>query len=169
MVGAKGESGRDERIPIPEDTPQGFTILTSCTKKEKSFEDERGSFGIFTELFCDCIKSGLGGKATANNVICAQDIISYVGSRLATEYGDCPQTPTFEIRKGRGTLWIAKNNTKAKDTSKVEKNETDKRAKDHFLNKQTDESGFDEKELRAYRQILRDDIKENADFVSGRE
>ncbi|GJD22634.1 hypothetical protein RIVM261_075900 [Rivularia sp. IAM M-261] len=72
---------------------------------------------MFTHLFCEGIKTGLGGKATNNGLITVSDIISYIRDELQRnpKFLNYLQHPVFGIDKADKDIWITRNITGKKD------------------------------------------------------
>ncbi|NES18975.1 MAG: hypothetical protein F6K41_08610 [Symploca sp. SIO3E6] len=101
-----------------DDIPKGIVIIASCKKSQLSWEKPDGSSGVFTELFCQAIETGLGGKPTTDSKIYVKDIIDYITHQFNTDpryVNYSRQQPVFSINNDEMGIWIAK----AKSSSSV--------------------------------------------------
>lgn len=96
------------------DIPKGIAIIASCRKSQVSQELLNGAAGVFTELFCQAIKTGLDGKGTEDGCIYVEDVVDYINHKLETEekYVYFKQRSIFSIHKAERRIWIAKTQTR---------------------------------------------------------
>ena len=95
----------DERLP------KGTAIIASSQESEASYELPDGSASVFTNLLCEGIETGLGGRYTSDGFISIGDIVSYINTKLESdsEYSAFYQKAVFKIKKADRKIWIAKN------------------------------------------------------------
>ena len=95
---------------IQSNIPKGIVILASSRSTQKSHELKNGSNGVFTELLCRGLESGLDGKPTNNGLIAIDDIVTYINDKLkGEEYSDFKQRSVFSVDNAEEGIWIAKN------------------------------------------------------------
>jgi hypothetical protein len=101
----------DEFSPIKKDNiPKGIAIIASSRSTQKSHELKNGSNGVFTELLCKGLESGLDRNPTKNGLIAIDDIIQYINEKLnSEEYSSFSQRPVFSVDNADEKIWIAKN------------------------------------------------------------
>ncbi len=98
------------RLDPPElhDLPRGLVVITSSRATESSYELEDGSASVFTHLFCEGIRTGLGGRSTPDGYIGPEDIVGYVNNQLTmARYSSYPQSPAYGVDNADRQVWLA--------------------------------------------------------------
>jgi len=115
MTRSKDSNGIIERLKETK-LPDGIAVLASSHSSETSHEMPDGSSSIFTDLFCEGIETGLGGKATTNGVITISDIVDYIKEKLKNDerFSGLSQRPKYSIFSADDTMWISYNTTDTK-------------------------------------------------------
>src|SRR6185369_6613676 len=107
-LGAKNAAADVPKLDQP--LPDGVVVLASCRESEQSFEFEEGAGSVFTHLLTQGVRTGLGGKPTADNLIGPDDLMTYVNSRLCEPtFANYPQKPVYQVSSADRTVWIARN------------------------------------------------------------
>jgi len=109
---ATGEKSFNNLADLEEETiPKGIAILASSRDYETSEEKCDGSASVFTELFCEGIRTGLGENKTSDGKISINDIHNYILKKLETEdkYSNFKQRPVYSINGADREIWVAEN------------------------------------------------------------
>jgi hypothetical protein len=111
----------DKLNSIGQSLPSGYAYLVSSGERQKSREKQDGSVSVFTELLRDALDSGLGGKATSDDMICVDDIAGFVRDKLQNDvnYREYAQRPLFDVRKADERVWVSQNRSRAPSSKEV--------------------------------------------------
>ncbi|MGD1908223.1 MAG: caspase domain-containing protein [Leptolyngbyaceae cyanobacterium] len=115
--------------------PKGSAIIASSRAIQTSRELKDGSASVFTDLFCEGIKTGLGGEPSKKNLISVSDIVSYIKDRLDNdpEFSGFRQRPVHKINKADEIIWISHNKSLSKQAHKVQVETKESSEKRSFL------------------------------------
>ena len=107
------DSGNSLELIKEDDIPRGIAIIASSKKTQSSRELPDGSSGVFTDILCTGIETGLDGKGTEDGFIYIEDIVTYIRDKLEKDkkYSEFAQRPGVSVHNADGKIWIAKTKT----------------------------------------------------------
>lgn len=107
----------DETEELLDSLPRGISYLASSGERQVSEEAADGSVSVFTALLCDAFETGLGGKATSNDLLNVEQVCGYVNGELNNnpEYSMFPQRAAVKIEDADDSVWLSRNVTKKSD------------------------------------------------------